>query len=357
MVKMGRPTQNDSFEMGYSSALVCMASTNTSVVPEGVNVVNESGTGMENMIEVCQIGWIILEYSRTAMFHWMFLEGLHLHNILVVNVFLNNSTNNHRLYLMFGWAAPLLATTTWASVTAINMEHRCWFGYNHKSYYWISEGPRLVIIMGNFLFLVNIIRMLYAKVGNQSTTSETSFSQIRTSVKAAIVLQPLLGITNILQIVSNPYDSDVVYFTFWSITTAFLASFQGFFASLFYCFCNKEVQKAIQHWLVVHQSRRQTQSALPVPARSESIKTTRVRLSFKRRPSNLSHKKRPSWCQDLSSSSYQASAEGGLGGGPGVTSEAVGWSPRGRSIDLRVCGTIKNLGKVEEGIEVQAMNL
>ena len=74
---------------------------------------------------------------------------------------------------------------------------RCWFGYNHKSYYWISEGPRLVIIIvsrttllasqflanytfqGNFLFLVNIIRMLYAKVGNQSTTSETSFSQLR----------------------------------------------------------------------------------------------------------------------------------------------------------------------------------
>ena len=28
----------------------------------------------------------------------------------------------------------------------------------------------------------------------------------RTSVKAAIVLQPLLGITNILQIVSTPYD-------------------------------------------------------------------------------------------------------------------------------------------------------
>lgn len=90
---MGRPTKNDSFEMGYSSALVCMASTNTTVVSEGVNVGNESGTGMENMvifnlsnpgskcpvkfkiqIEVCQIGWIILEYSRTAMFHWMFLE-------------------------------------------------------------------------------------------------------------------------------------------------------------------------------------------------------------------------------------------------------------------------------------------
>ena len=33
---------------------------------------------------------------------------------------------------------------------------------------------------------------------------------------------------------------------------------------------------------MVHHSRRQTQSALPLPARSESIRTTRVKLSFKR---------------------------------------------------------------------------
>ena len=43
----------------------------------------------------------------------------------------------------------------------------------------------------------------------------------------------------------SSFKSDVVYFTFWSITTAFLASFQGFFASLFYCFCNKEVNASI----------------------------------------------------------------------------------------------------------------
>ena len=73
-------------------------------------------------VSVCQLAWVLLEYTRTAMFHWMFLEvclcqgdlyscffcqGLHLHNILVVNVFLANSDANHRIYLLVG-SVPIL---------------------------------------------------------------------------------------------------------------------------------------------------------------------------------------------------------------------------------------------------------
>ena len=81
------------------------------------------------------------------------------------------------------------------------------------------------------------------------------------------------------------------------------------------------------------------------------------RSDCRRSSSNLSTKKRPSWCQDLPSSSLPlasslAGAGGGAGGGAGE-----GWSPRGRSIDLRACGAIKSLGKVEEGAEVVALNL
>ena len=67
-----------------------------------------------------------------------------------------------------------------------------------------------------------------------------SFS-CRKAVKAAIVLQPLLGITNSLQMMAAPYDKNLAYFAAWSFVTTFLVSFQGFFASLFYCFLNGEV--------------------------------------------------------------------------------------------------------------------
>ena len=62
-------------------------------------------------------------------------------------------------------------------------------------------------------------------------------------MKAAIVLQPLLGITNSLQMMATPYDKNLSYFAAWSFVTTFLVSFQGFFASLFYCFLNGEVRE------------------------------------------------------------------------------------------------------------------
>jgi hypothetical protein len=63
----------------------------------------------------------------------------------------------------------------------------------------------------------------------------------RKAVRAAIVLQPLLGITNSLQMVAAPYNTSVAYFAVWSYGTTFLVSFQGFFAALFYCFLKGEV--------------------------------------------------------------------------------------------------------------------
>jgi len=97
----------------------------------------------------------------------------------------------------------------------------------------------------------------------------------------------------------------------------------------------------VRHSFLVHMSRRQTENTLP--ARSESIKTTRVKLSFRR--SNTLNKKRPSWCQDMPTSTT----------GEESTGEQVGWSPRGRSVDLRICSSTWGLSTVEEGAEAQPL--
>lgn len=64
----------------------------------------------------------------------------------------------------------------------------------------------------------------------------------RKAVRAAVVLLPLLGITNIISMGGAPLEK-TVWFALWSYTTHFLTSFQGLFIATLYCFLNGEVNE------------------------------------------------------------------------------------------------------------------
>ncbi|XP_046437156.1 PDF receptor-like [Daphnia pulex] len=190
---------------------------------------------------LCEWFYIVLEYARTTMFVWMFIEGLFLHNLITVMVF--RPDTYHKLYLALGWGIPIILTAIWAAFTATHQTtSACWLGYNLTPSYWILEGPRLTIIFINLLYLLNILRVLVTKLRN-SQCSEAE--QLRKSVKAAMVLLPLLGITNALVMIKAPLDRSVVEFALWSYSSHFLTSFQGFFVALLYCFLNGEVRSTL----------------------------------------------------------------------------------------------------------------
>lgn len=60
-------------------------------------------------------------------------------------------------------------------------------------------------------------------------------------MRAAIVLLPLLGITNSLQMVHSPVDREFLEFAIWTYATTILTAFQGFLVAFIYCFLNHEV--------------------------------------------------------------------------------------------------------------------
>ena len=62
----------------------------------------------------------------------------------------------------------------------------------------------------------------------------------RKAVKAAIVLLPLLGVSNFINMVEVKKTS-LVSIGIWLYTSHFLLAFQGFFIALLYCFLNGEV--------------------------------------------------------------------------------------------------------------------
>ncbi|XP_015183635.1 PREDICTED: PDF receptor-like [Polistes dominula] len=213
--------------------------------------------GIGNTPFLCEASYVFLEYAKTAMFMWMFIEGLFLHNMVTVTVF--QETSYYRIYRFVGWGCPVVITLIWAIVTALYYHpkskfSRCWSGYNLSSYFWILEGPRFGVILLNFLFLLNIIRVLVVKL-RQSHTSE--IEKVLKAVRAAVVLLPLLGITNVLFMIEAPLDN-VKKFALWSYSTHFLTSFQGLFIATLYCFLNGEVRLALDKTITVYLSLRGT---------------------------------------------------------------------------------------------------
>ncbi|XP_075214183.1 PDF receptor-like [Lycorma delicatula] len=210
--------------------------------------------GIDNTPVLCEASYVLLEYARTAMFMWMFIEGLYLHNMVTVTVFQEKSY--YTMYIVVGWGVPVIMTAIW--VLALNTAStlstvRCWWGYNLNKIFWILEGPRLIFILLNFLFLLNIIRVLVVKL-RQTQTSE--IEQVRKAVRAAVVLLPLLGITNLLNMTEAPLSRAAWEFGLWSYTTHFLTSFQGLFIAILYCFLNGEVRMAVSKSVSTYRSLR-----------------------------------------------------------------------------------------------------
>ncbi|XP_050418764.1 PDF receptor isoform X2 [Patella vulgata] len=194
----------------------------------------------------CEVLYALLEYTKTVKFMWMFIEGLYLHNMIAVSVF--SSKPSYALYYTVGWGLPMVLTIAWAIPMAQTHHVQCWYGYYYLPIIWIIEAPRVTVIAVNLFFLLNIIRVLIMKL-RETHTNEAN--RVRKAVKAAIVLLPLLGITNFVVMI-EPQPDDLVKFGCWAIISHFLISFEGFFISLIYCFLNGEVQNALKRHFTHH---------------------------------------------------------------------------------------------------------
>ncbi|XP_012973674.1 corticotropin-releasing factor receptor 2 isoform X3 [Mesocricetus auratus] len=183
----------------------------------------------------CRCITTIFNYFVVTNFFWMFVEGCYLHTAVV----LTYSTEHLRkwLFLFIGWCIPCPIIIAWAVGKLYYENEQCWFGKEPGDLVdYIYQGPIILVLLINFIFLFNIVRILMTKL-RASTTSETI--QYRKAVKATLVLLPLLGITYILFFV-NPGEDDLSQIVFIYFNS-FLQSFQGFFVSVFYCFFNGEV--------------------------------------------------------------------------------------------------------------------
>ncbi|CAF1248931.1 unnamed protein product [Adineta ricciae] len=242
--------------------------------PGECNVDNHlhSSLGRSLFSVFCPLITVLLQFGKTAMFMWMLCEGIQLNNVLTVGVFKNYFKTLY--FHILGWFLPFCITLSWTIVMVIKQrERRCFYNYNHLIYYWIIDGPRYAVMIINIIFLLNILRVLMVKMkeGSEKQVREEQYNThrnnvvsrikhfthrrrrasmhakfVRQTVKAAIFLLPLLGITHVLETFVSAYDKPITIFAIYCCVNVILVAPQGFYCALFYCFLNAEVQETLK---------------------------------------------------------------------------------------------------------------
>ncbi|CAH1259395.1 PTH1R [Branchiostoma lanceolatum] len=241
----------------------------------------------------CKVANSMFQYATMAMYFWVLVEALYLHNLIFVSVFSEKKTL--KWFVLMGWGAPLLFIVPWITVKAVNDDGDCWIDTSvHPEYRWIYRGPISVTIVVNFLLFLNIVRVLAEKLRGAATAgSQTSGGCCcrwpeGTSwrlAKSTLVLIPLFGVSGIIFVFLPPdtegdaQDARLAFDLFFN-------SFQGFFVAVLFCFLNGEVkaefQKRWERWQtsrnLSHQSVRcsRLSSYQTRSTRSNSLALTQV---------------------------------------------------------------------------------
>ncbi|XP_077978174.1 corticotropin-releasing factor receptor 2-like [Glandiceps talaboti] len=189
----------------------------------------------------CRLLSTVYNYFQETNFFWMFVEGLYLHTVIVLAF--QAEKVRFWMYMVIGWCVPLVFTFIWAVMKYLYENNDCWLPPKGvSSYDYIYQGPIILVLILNFIFLFNIVRVLITKL-RASNTLETR--QYRKAVKATVVLLPLLGLTYILFFMNPAKDSTTARLIFFYFN-GILQSTQGLAVAVFYVFLNGEVRSVIR---------------------------------------------------------------------------------------------------------------
>ncbi|CAG5129564.1 unnamed protein product, partial [Candidula unifasciata] len=220
----------------------------------------------------CRLLQTSFMYTICASQMWIFVEGLYLHMLIYRT--LSTESNGVRPYIILGWVLPLAVVLPWVFVKALVDNTLCWNVTSNHLYIWILHGPMLATVLLNFVFFLNISRVLCSRV--RSSQRHMGRSKYRHLVKFIIVLVPLFGVFYIIITLAFPLG----YASRFDIKQMYVEqtynAFQGLILALLFCFLNKEVHSEIKRiWW-----RRRTRKRDSVFTRSY------VLSSFKRNTSN-----------------------------------------------------------------------
>ncbi|XP_076360738.1 parathyroid hormone/parathyroid hormone-related peptide receptor-like isoform X2 [Tachypleus tridentatus] len=200
----------------------------------------------------CKLFTSFWHYFLMANYSWILMEGLYLHNLIFLAMFTDN--NGITIYVVMGWGLPILFIIPWVVVRVLLEDTLCWTTNDNLGYFWIIRAPITTTIIVNFIFFVNVTRVLFLKIF-VTLRSQPNRYGYRKWFRSTLVLVPLFGV-HYAVLLGMSFSADVnrTVEVIWLYIDMLFSSFQGFFVGLLYCFCNGEVQQELRklwhHWWI-----------------------------------------------------------------------------------------------------------
>ncbi|KAJ8384693.1 hypothetical protein AAFF_G00198990 [Aldrovandia affinis] len=189
----------------------------------------------------CRIAMVLMQYGVMANNYWLLVEGIYLHNLLLVAVF--NEKNYFSIYLCIGWGTPLIFVLPWVTVKYLYENDECWEQNINMGYWWIIRFPILLAVLINFIIFIRVIKIVMSKLrGHQMRYTDYKFRL----AKSTLTLIPLLGIHCVLFVFVTDEQAPAGSLRLTRLFCDLLFnSFQGLLVAILYCFVNKEVQSEL----------------------------------------------------------------------------------------------------------------
>ncbi|KAM6981907.1 calcitonin gene-related peptide type 1 receptor [Tautogolabrus adspersus] len=185
----------------------------------------------------CKVLAVLTQYMSTSNYFWMLCEGIYLHTLIIVAVFVGEQ--QLFWYYVLGWGLPIVPAATYAVARGFYYNDKCWISA-HTQLLYIIHGPIQAALLVNFFFLLNIVRVLVTKLRVTHCAQSTAYMK---AVRATLILIPLLGIQYVL-FPWRPQEhiSRAIYDFFVNV----FCHFQGLLVAIIFCFCNSEAQTAVR---------------------------------------------------------------------------------------------------------------
>ncbi|XP_064813167.1 calcitonin gene-related peptide type 1 receptor-like [Oncorhynchus masou masou] len=234
-------------------------------------VANNQQLGASNPIG-CKILTVLNQYTFGSNYFWMLCEGIYLHTLIIVAVFVGEQKLGW--YYVLGWGFPIIPAITHAVARGLFYDDRCWISSDTHLLY-IIHGPVHAALLVNLFFLLNIVRVLITKLQVTHSAESNAYMKV---VRATLILIPLLG----AQFILVPWRPEgrkarAIYEFIMNI----FAHFQGLLVAIIFCFYNAEVQACLRRkWAQTKLVWKWTDSYSHYNTNSSGTETSRATVSL-----------------------------------------------------------------------------